>query len=157
MIHLYIYIYSKALLPLDLPRKKLRKQDFQTENCSGWKGLFEVIWLSSTGQGIYYCDNHSNLIFLLVSTQTQLSDTNFFTFFTVYLVHQYHQLIILMILSQDMIFNPLLKPCIFIKGKFCPPYISEKVLYKGHRRTVTFFIIYSVTSPEVRLMLEENA
>lgn len=149
-IQLYIYIYSKALLPLDLPRKKWRKQNIETENFSGWKGPSEIIWLSPTGQGIYYYANHNSfLIFLLGSVQIQFSDTNFFIFLTVCLVHQYYQLIILMILSQDMIFSPLLKPCIFIKGKFWPPYINEKVLYKGHRRRVAFFIICSVTSPEV--------
>lgn len=124
--------------------------------------LERTIWdhlLSPTVQGIYFCDNHSNfLVFLLGSAQIQFSDINFFFFFfTVCLVHQCYQLIILMILSQDMTFNPLLKPCIFIKGKFCPAYINEKVLYKGHRRTVAFFIICSVASPEVGLMLEENA
>lgn len=62
-----------------------------------------------------------------------------------------------MILSQDMVFYPLLTPCIFIKGKFCPPYINKKVLYKEHRRVAAFFIICNVASLEVGLILEENA
>lgn len=45
-IRLYICMYSKAFLPLDLPRKKKkkrRKQNIETENCSGWKDHFKII------------------------------------------------------------------------------------------------------------------